>query len=427
MLIDIFYGKGTIRADIPDKNLTAVFRKEKMKAIPNPEEEILNSLRNPIQTPPLSEIARGCESVCIVVNDITRPVPNKTILPLIIAELREAGVPDSGIFFLNATGSHRPNTGVEIVELIGEELASEFRFENHDAFNVEQHIFIGKTHDGTEVNIDKRYMMSDLKILTGLIEPHFMAGYSGGRKALCPGLAGISTIHRIHSPRFIESDTTTNCMLLENILHMELLEIANMAGVDFITNVVMNEAREICGVFSGHYNAAHMEGVRFSMKHDCVPASEQVEIVITSSAGYPLDKTYYQAIKGMVGALNIVKTGGTIVIAAECSEGLGNETFMKCLNKFAETGDIKEYIDYLCVFDNFVPDQWQVEMLLRALKKVEIILVTNGLTDEELEVTSATHASSFHEALEICFKTHGPNAKIAVIPEGPYVIPSIGV
>lgn len=426
MFIDIFYGKGTIRADVPDKNLSAIYRKEKMRPLENPADEIIKTLQHPIQSPPLSELAKGCETVCIVINDITRPVPNKILLPPIIAELRKSGVPDSGIFFLNATGSHRPNTGAEIVELIGEELASEFGFENHDAFNPELHIFLGKTRDGADAHIDKRYMLSDLKILTGLIEPHFMAGYSGGRKALCPGLASIETIHRIHSPRFLESETTTNCMLLENRLHIELLEIADMAGVDFITNVVLNEDRDICGVFSGHFNAAHMEGVRFSMKHDCVPADEPVEIVITSSAGYPLDKTYYQAIKGMVGALNIVKTGGTIIIASECSEGLGNESFMKCLTKFAETGDIKKYIEYLCVPANFVPDQWQVEMLLRALSKVEVILVSDGLTDEEIAITGATHATSFHQALEIAFKTHGPNARIAVIPEGPYVIPSLG-
>lgn len=426
MKIDLFFGKKKLTAHIPDANVSEVFRKGRTAALPDPSAAVLESLRNPVQSPPLAELAKGRDSACIVVNDITRPVPNRIILPEIISELRAAGVPESGIFFLNATGSHRPNTGSEIVELIGEELASEYRFENHDSFNIEEHMYVGMTRNGTGAYIDKRYLTSDLKILTGLIEPHFMAGYSGGRKALCPGIAAINTIHKIHSPRFLEDENATNFSLLENPLHIELMEICGMAGVDFITNVLLNEDREITAVFSGHHDAAHMRGVNQAMRDDRAIAKEAVEIVVTSSAGYPLDRTYYQAVKGMVGALNIVKTGGTIIVVAECSEGLGNETFKKSLKKYAEIGDIKSYINHICVFENFIPDQWQVEMLLRALKKAQIILVADGLSDEEKELTLATCAGSIDEAIGIGLATHGPNARIAVIPEGPYVIPTLG-
>ena len=425
MEIELIYGKGLLKADIPEENVSAVYRKTKMPPVMDPDRAVSDSLANPIGSKRLGEIAGPGDSVCIVINDITRPVPNKLILPHIIGELTGAGVGKQDIFILNATGTHRPNLEAEIVELVGEEIAASFRFENHDAFNDDEHMYAGTTKDGTEVFLDRRYMQADVKILTGLIEPHFMAGYSGGRKALCPGCASIRTIHRIHSPRFMEDENATNCELFSNPLHLELLEICGMAGVDFIVNVVIDEKRELCGVFSGHYDRAHIEGVKFVRQFDEIPAAESVEIVITSSAGYPLDKTYYQTVKGMVGALNLVKTGGTIIIASECSEGMGNDTFVKCLRKLSEFDDLDEYVQYLSVYHNFVPDQWQAEKLAESLRKAEIMLVTNGIPEKDLPLTHATPMKTVEEAVARALHIHGPQARIAVIPEGPYVIPTI--
>jgi nickel-dependent lactate racemase len=371
----------------------------------------------------LREIATGKKSACIVINDVTRPVPNKLLLPPILDELLAAGVPKSNIIILNATGTHRPNLGQEIIELVGEKIASEYTFINHDCFDDAAHRRLADTSRGTEVYIDSRYLDAEVKILTGLIEPHFMAGYSGGRKAICPGIASIKSVSRIHSPHFMEMPNATNCVVDDNPLHLELTEIASSAGVDFIVNVVIDEDRVLCGVFSGDFEKAHHEGVRFAMQYDMVPAGEAADIAITSSAGYPLDKTYYQTIKGMVGAMNVVKQDGIIIIASECSEGMGNETFVACLRKFGETRDIAGFVDHISIPDNFMPDQWQVEKLLTALRKVDIILVSGGLTLEQKAITQVKSADTLDAALQMALKLKGDNARVAVIPEGPYVIP----
>jgi lactate racemase len=424
MIVEIAYGKTHLPVDVPDANISEVYRKRKMPKTGSPEAAVRDSLASPVGAPRISEIARGKKSACIVVNDITRPVPNKLLLPPIIEELLAAGVPKNKIIILNATGTHRPNLGAEIVELIGEEIAAGFEFVNHDCFDDASHRSLGTTKSGTDVYIDVRYLDSEVKILTGLIEPHFMAGYSGGRKVICPGIASIKTVSRIHSPHFMEAPNAANCVVGENPLHRELTEIAMMAGVDFIVNVALDEERDVCGVFSGHFDKAHAAGVKFAMRFDMVPARELADIVITSSAGYPLDKTYYQTVKGMVGALNVAKKGGTVIIASECGEGLGNDTFVECLLKYQEIGDIGKYVEYIGRPENFTPDQWQVEKLLEAKKKVDIVLVS-GLSNADKKKTQVNTAPTLDAALRECLARRGGGARIAVIPEGPYVIPCV--
>jgi len=423
MEVKVVYGKGHLSVEIPDKNLSGIYRKKKMPRVVDATLAVKASLSAPIGSPPLNEIAKGKKSACIVVNDITRPVPNSLLLPHIINELLDAGVPKENIVILNATGTHRPNLGDEIAELIGAQTAGEYSFINHDCHDSAAHRKIGVTAAGTEVFIDKRYLDADVKVLTGLIEPHFMAGYSGGRKAICPGIAAIETVRSIHSPYFMEMPNATNCVVEDNPLHRELTEIAKMAGVDFIVNVVIDEERAVCGVFSGHFDDAHREGVRFAMQYDMVEASEAADIVITSSAGYPLDKTYYQTVKGVVGALNVVKKGGTIICASECSEGMGNDTLVDCLRKYGEMGDIKAFIDYISKPENFKPDQWQVEKLLEALRKADVVIVTGGLSKEQQALAQVPVRPTLQAALEEALALHGKDARIAVIPEGPYVIP----
>ncbi|HOO56597.1 MAG TPA: nickel-dependent lactate racemase [bacterium] len=425
MEINVAYGKGHLAINVPDNNLSGVYRKKKMPVKDNPEQTVREALSSPIGTNPLRDIAAGKKTACIVVNDVTRPVPNKLILPPMIEELLAAGVPREGIFILNATGTHRPNEGDEIIELIGEETASQYAFYNHNCFDDDMHRHVTTTASGTEVYLDIRYLDAEVKILTGLIEPHFMAGYSGGRKAICPGIASIKTVHRIHSPYFMEMRNAANCVVGENPLHQELKGIAEKAGVDFILNVVIDEDRKLCGVFCGHFNKAHRAGIDFAIQYDMVEADKKADIVVTSSAGYPLDKTYYQTIKGMVGALNVAKDGGTVIIASECSEGMGNDTFVECLKKYKEIGDIDKYIEYISNENNYTPDQWQVEKLLEALRKVNITLVTEGLSAVEKEFAGVDTAPTLDDALEKAIAEHGADAAVAVIPEGPYVIPCV--
>lgn len=427
MEVKVAYGKGHLSVDVPEANLAVVYRKKKMPRVADPDEAVLKSLASPVGTRGLKEISKGKNSACIVVNDVTRPVPNKLLLPHIIDELLEGGVPKKNIIILNATGTHRPNLGSEITELIGEKIAKEYEFINHDCFDDSTHRRLADTSSGTEVYLDSRYLDAEVKILTGLIEPHFMAGYSGGRKAICPGIASIKTVQRIHSPYFMEMANATNCVVDENPLHKELTEIARLAGVDFIVNVVIDEERALCGVYSGDVTAAHNEGVKFAMQYDMLEASERADIVITSSAGYPLDKTYYQTVKGMVGTLNVVKEGGTIIIASECSEGMGNDTFVECLKKFDKVKDIDKFIEYIDKPENFIADQWQVEKMLLAMRKADIILVTKGLNPDLHYLTQATVTDDIAHALSVALEKQGGAARIAVIPEGPYVIPCCNI
>ncbi len=424
MKIELAYGKGHIKGYLPDDISCRVYTKELMQGLPDPAAAVAAAVASPIGTHPLSRLAAGKSTACIVVNDITRPVPNRILLPPIIDAITSAGISADNISILNATGTHRPNLGDEITEILGPAIASRFRFVNHDCFDDMTNRYVGTTARGTEVFIDSTYLDADLKIITGLIEPHFMAGYSGGRKAVCPGVASIKSIRSIHHPKFMEEPLAANCIISGNPLHDELLTIARMAGVDFMANVVINGAREICGVFCGDVEQAHLEGIAFSRRYDCVQGN-RVDVVFTSSAGYPLDKTFYQTIKGMVGALGIVKKGGTVVIASQCSEGMGNDTFIDCLKAFRANGDIDAYIRHISCDDNFTPDQWQVEKLLHAIRHADILLISEGLSRDELDLTLAKPVANIGEAIEYCLARHGCAMTAAVIPEGPYLIPSV--
>lgn len=423
MKIKLSYGKTGLDVDIDDKLNPTVYRKKKMPRAADPDAAVAESLASPIGSKPLREIAAGKKTACIVVNDITRPVPNKLILPHIISELKQGGLTDDGIFLLNATGTHRPADDAEIVELVGADIAAKHKFYNHDCHDDACHQFLGTTHNGTEVHIDTRYLDADVKILTGLIEPHFMAGYSGGRKVVCPGIASIKSVKKIHSPQFMENRAAGNCNVADNPLHDELVGIARLAGVDYIVNVVIDEERHVCGVYSGDFEAAHLAGVAFAKQFDMVDAEGLADIVITSSAGYPLDKTYYQAVKGICGVTQILRPGGTIIIAAECSEGMGNDTFVKCLKDRANFETHFDYVHDIECPEAFTPDQWQVEKLSLALEKGRVILVSGRLSDEDFALTLAERAATVEEALAASLQMLKPSAKIAIVPEGPYVIP----
>jgi len=424
MKIKLAYGRHGLDIHIDDALQAAVYRKKPNPGAADPRAVVHKAMAEPVGSPRLREIARGKTTAAIVINDITRPVPNKLLLPQIIDELHWAGIKDADICILNATGTHRAAPREEQVELVGGDILARHPFYNHDCHADHEHLYIGLSPNGTEVFLDKRYLEADVRILTGLLEPHFMAGYSGGRKALCPGLASIKTVRSIHHPRFMEHPTATNLMVHENFLHKELLTIIEMAGVDFIVNVVINEDRELCAAFCGHVDKAHLAGVEFARQFDVVQAAEPADIVVTTSAGYPLDKTYYQAVKGMCGVEHLVRPGGAIIIAAECEEGMGNPVFMDCLRVRAQFASHEDYIRHIEKPDNFMPDQWQVEKLSQALRRARIMLYAPALSDADHELTLCERADSVENAMQLCLQKYGPSAKIAIVPEGPYVIPT---
>ena len=425
MKIKMLYGKKGIDIDILSQNVYKIIRKKKMPLIEKPGEKIKESLNNPIGTPPLSEIAKGKKDAVIVVSDITRPVPNKIILPPLIAMLRASGISKNSITILIATGMHRPNIGDELVELLGKDITKNYKIVNHDGMRKENMGYVGNVSNGTNIYINNLFLKADLKILTGLIEPHFMAGFSGGRKSVLPGISSIETIKYYHSPQVLESPYARNLVLANNPFHIGATEISKKVGVDFILNVVIDEDRNIGGIFAGDLQEAYDKGVNFAKKYSKVKIKEPVDAVITTSAGYPLDKTYYQTVKGLVGVLDIIKDNGIVVVLSECSEGLGSKYFKNTLLKLKEMGNYDKFITYISNMDNFRPDQWEVEELVKVLKKVKKIYMFSSLSDSDYNYTYTEKINSPEEGIKKIKKELGDNVKIALIPEGPYVIPQV--
>src|SRR5688572_19538463 len=336
MKVTLDYGRTGLDVTLPDDRTVGPLTIREAPPLADPAGALEEALRNPVGTRPLAELAKGRTSACVVICDITRPVPNKLILPPVLRTLEASGIPRSKILILNATGLHRPNEGAELVELVGEEVVANYRIENHRGKATGEHTYLGTTPNGVPAWIDTRYVEADLKITTGLIEPHLMAGYSGGRKVICPGIAGLETVKVWHGPRFLEHPNADCGIVAGNPVHEENTRIAWMAGCDFIVNVCIDGQRRITWVGAGHMEHAWREGVRFVENVVRVPVQEPVDVVVTSCAGYPLDTTWYQAIKGLTGALPIVKQGGTIVLVASLTEGVGSPEFQKLIGDNAD-------------------------------------------------------------------------------------------
>jgi len=423
MRVRLDYGKSGLYAELPDENLVGVLGLNSMPALPDPEQAIAAALADPIGTRPLAELARGRRDVCIVICDITRPVPNPVLLPPVLRILQEAGIGDERITILIATGTHRPNLGDELIALVGEEIAGRYRIVNHDCRDAGAHLDLGVSPNGVPVSLDSRYCSADLKLTIGLIEPHFMAGYSGGRKLVMPGIAGFESVQRWHCPRFLESPLATNGSVHGNPVHEESLAIARMAPPDLILDVTLDEGNRITGVFAGELEQAWLAGVEFASRQVRAVTPKAADIVVTTCAGYPLDATFYQAVKGMVGALPAVKPGGSIVIAAECSEGVGSADFARALE---QTDDLEEFVRHISQPGVFIPEEWEVEELAKAVRHASIICVADGIPDETLSRCFVTPAASVEEGVRMALKAQGADATLLAIPRGPYVIPCVG-
>ena len=421
MRLTLDYGREGLSVQVPDHA-----RLLSMRTIPGLDEiekRVYDVLQSPNGTPPLSSLARGCRDACVVISDITRPVPNSTILPPILATLEESGIAKDAITILVATGLHRPNEGNELVQLVGPEIAASYRIENHCARDREKLAYVGDTSIGAPIWVDKLYLDAELKIATSLIEPHLMAGYSGGRKAICPGLMGVDTMKILHGPELMGHPKAAEGIIEGNPFHQQALEVAKTIGVDFILNVALNEHREIVGLFSGELEAAHAQGIRFVEASATATIGSVADVVVTTSAGFPLDLTLYQAVKGMTAALPIVKDGGTIVIAASCDNGLGSDEFAELLLAF---DGVDNFIGKIERPDFFVVDQWQLQELCKVIKKVKVKLYSETISQKfgnELPIIETI--SSVEKGIDQAMGEYGRNAPVVVIPQGPYVLPRV--
>jgi nickel-dependent lactate racemase len=422
MRIKLDYGRTGMEVDLPPEPLVGPLAIKDVAPIADPEQALEEVLARPIGTPPLAELARGRKSACILICDITRPVPNRLILPPVLNILEQQGIARDDILILIATGLHRPNQGNELEEMVGPEIVKNYRIENHFGKKLSDHEFLGVTPNGVPAYIDRRYTQADLKITTGLIEPHLMAGYSGGRKVICPGIAALETVKIWHGPRFLEHPKADCGFLDGNPVHEENTRIAKMAGCDFIVNVCIDGQRRTTWVGAGHMEQAWLEGVRFVENVVRVPVKEPLDVVVTSCAGYPLDTTWYQAIKGLTGALPIVKQGGTIILAASLTEGIGSPEFQRLL---AGNPDLSVFKERILGKDYFVMDQWQLEEFAKVAAKCKVKVVTQGMSPEMLRRCHVEPAASVERAVADSLAEYASGAKVAVIPKGPYVLPYV--
>lgn len=417
MKLHLDYGRDGLEAELPAS--ATVLQMRDIPALGGVEERIQTALDAPIGTRPLRELARGRRSACIVISDITRPVPNRVILPPILRVLEEERIPREAITILVGTGLHRPNEGEELKALVGEALVARYRCINHVARDRDSLCHLGQTSGGADIWIDRVFMEADLKVATSLIEPHLMAGYSGGRKAICPGIMGVDTMRVLHGPDLMGDPRSAEGIIEGNRFHQQALEVALTAGVDFSFNVCMNARREITGIFCGDLEQAHAEGVRFVEYQNGAWLDRPADVVVTTSAGYPLDLTFYQTIKGLTAALPVVREGGTIIIASRCAEGIGSQEFAGLLQ---ETRDPAGFLARLQDPDFFVVDQWQLQELCKVLLKARVVLISEGIPPEFRGRLLVEEAKSVEAAVKNAVAEYGPNARLVAIPKGPYVL-----
>jgi nickel-dependent lactate racemase len=422
MRVSLDYGPGQLGIELPDGHPLDVLEKAAVPPLADPDAALRAALAAPIGTLPLRELARGRRDAVIVVSDGTRPVPNRLLLPALLDALAEGGLPAGAVTVLVATGLHRPATRQELDALLGAELARSLRIEQHDARDRDAHAHLGTSPAGIPIWIDRRYLDADLRILTGLVEPHLMAGYSGGRKAVCPGLAAVDTIRVAHGPALLEARVGAG-IVDGNPLHRDLVAIARQAGVDFIANVALDRARRVSGVFCGELEAAHVQAMGFVEDECGVSLDEPAELVVTSGGGEPLDATFYQAIKGVAAAAALVRPGGSILLCAALREGVGSASFQGLLEAASNP---EAFEQRLTDPEFFAVDQWMVQHLCQAHRRARVLLYSDGLPEARAGELLVEPVASPEHGVRRALADAPRDSSIAVLPQGPYLLTSVG-
>lgn len=422
MRIKLAFDKHGAEVELPDEAAAQVLRPRFAAGLPDEDAAVAAAVAEPIGCPALRELARGRQSAAIAVCDITRPAPNRRVLPHVIGELEAGGIAARDITILIATGLHREATAGELDEILGPAAVRRHRVRSHRAKEIDEQEFLGETSGGTQVFVDREFVAADLHVTLGFIEPHLMAGFSGGRKLIGIGLAGERTIKRLHSPLFMRDPKVTEGRFPDNPLHRELLEVAAMAGHDFMVDVALTEGRRIAAVFAGQPGAAHARGVEFVRESTLAVVEEAADAVITTCGGYPLDLTFYQAVKGLTAASHIVREGGEILLAAACREGMGSPEFSGLMQS---AGDSDGLLDALSKRPVGV-DQWQAEKLAMVAGKARLSFCVPGLSeDERARLWGPAHADPQEAVDGLLARLDG--GQLAVIPEGPYVFSQLAV
>jgi len=413
------YGKPGLLIDLADGLGVDIIEPKYTDGLVDVWDAFEQSFRNPLGAKPLRDIVKASDRVGIVFSDITRPSPSDIIIPAIFGEI--GFLSDENIVLFNSTGTHRRNTKAELVGMLGEEIVSKYRIVQNDATDTTSHRYIGTTSRGNDIFINAEFLDCDVKILTGFIEPHFFAGFSGGPKAVMPGMAAINTIYKNHSVRNIEDPNARWSVTYGNVIWDEILEAALIVEPDFIVNVSLNRDKLITGIFAGTLEQAHKAGCEFVKETSMAAVAEPYDIVITSNSGYPLDLNLYQSVKGISAAAQIIKDGGSIIITADCWDGVPDNGGFSDLLSLAKKPE--ELLGIIREEGFFEPDMWQAQILALIVQKTDVYFYSENLSDEQICGAFMTPCRDIEETVARLIEKYGPSARICVLPEGPQTIP----
>jgi lactate racemase len=417
MKIALAYGHGHLEIDLPDDR-TTVIEPAHTSGLPDEQAAVLAALRNPIASAPLLQRIKPSDKICILFTDITRATPNDWIIPWLLNLLKHH--PRKNIVLLNQLGTHRPNTKAELEKMLTPEVVANWQVLNHEPENEAELVQVGTTRDGTPALLNRHAIEADLRIVTGFIEPHFFAGFSGGPKGLMPGVAGLRTVMSNHGVQNIRSPKATFGVNEGNPLWEELRDIALRAGPSFLLNVTLNHQRQITNVFAGDLIQAHKAGTEFVRHSAMQKVKSPFEIVVTTNSGYPLDMNLYQGVKGMSAGARILQPDGLLILAAECSEGVPSQSpFDQLLNSAASPEEILAML----ATPGFVrPEQWQAQIQALILRRAAVQLYSS-LPNATVRACHLTPCNDISATVRQRLKELGPDARVAVLPQGPLTIP----
>lgn len=430
MKIGLHYGTGELSWDLPEDCI--IYKSNYVNAEKPASELLLESITNPVAGNPLDQLVKKRKQgkVVIVVSDITRPIPYAEFLPQLITSLEEAGVNKDEIIILVATGMHRSSTPAEYLKMFGEYVVKNYRIVDHDCNNEDGlQELDGCSWSGAKVRLNKQYVQAGFRIVTGLVEPHFMAGFSGGRKAICPGLVALDSVHKFHGYKFLSHPNASSTILKDNPCHEENSSIARLCPPDFAVNVVLDNSKQVNAIVSGELFASHQKTVEYVEEACCPTVTEQADLAITSSGGYPLDATFYQCVKGFVNCLPAVKEQGEIISFGSCMEGIGSPEYTAIMKEYA--GNYRQFIEDIKEYRFFIKDQWQFQMHIKTLVKIgqqNLHFYTSNIPLTELSKLSVNPHSVSASEIESTIQNQINQAveakkRIAIFPEGPYCSP----
>jgi lactate racemase len=430
MNVELQYGNEIISLVVPDDSF--VYKSNYTRTFKSASDLMLESVSNPFGGIHFNDLLqrRKKGDIVIVVSDITRPIPYSEFLPQLIDVILQNGVEKNEITILVATGMHRSSTRAERLIMFGEFVVNNYRIIDHDCQkDKELEKLDGLSWSGSEVRLNKHYVRAGFRIITGLVEPHFMAGFSGGRKAICPGLVSLETIRKFHGYEFLSHANAAGAVLNDNPCHLENTSVAKLCPPDFAVNIVLDDQKKVNAVMSGELSSSHKKAVEYVRSGCCPVVDKEADIVITSSGGYPLDATFYQCVKGFVNCLPAIKNGGEIISFGSCLEGIGSPEYTALMKKYL--GKQQEFIMDIKVSGNFMKDQWEFQMHIRALDKVRVEnlhFYTSNISQSELASLSVQPHSLPVSQIEDSIQKQIDQAVkakklLAVFPEGPYCCP----